>query len=186
MAETSGKAEPQEPSMEDILASIRRILSEDGTPGEDEASAAETRHGAAPATATNPGDGLEAEENMSATSAPASAASLAEELFDTPPEPSRASAETARVPSQEEDVFVLTPEMRVAGHTLVSEQVAYDSTDVLSQLARAILDRRDIAVATRDVTLEGMVREMLRPLLRHRIHHEFEALERLAQRRRRP
>ena len=30
MAEASGKAEPQEPSMEDILASIRRILTEDG------------------------------------------------------------------------------------------------------------------------------------------------------------
>ena len=37
---------------------------------------------------------------------------------------------------------------------------------MLSQLARAILDRRDIAVAARDVTLESMVREMLRPLLR--------------------
>jgi cell pole-organizing protein PopZ len=56
--------------------------------------------------------------------------------------------------------------MRAAGRTLVSQQAAENSTDVLSQLARAILDRRDIVVATRDVTLESMVREMLRPLLR--------------------
>ena len=61
---------------------------------------------------------------------------------------------------------MLSPDMRAGGHTLVSQQAAENSTDVLSQLARAILDRRDIAVATRDVTLESMVREMLRPLLR--------------------
>ena len=39
---------------------------------------------------------------------------------------------------------------------------------VMADLARAILDRRDIAVdeAGRNMTLEGMVREMLKPLLR--------------------
>ena len=68
--------------------------------------------------------------------------------------------------AEEEDVFLLSPEMRASGPTLVSQQAAENSTDVLSQLARAILDRRDIAVAARDVTLESMVREMLRPLLR--------------------
>ena len=42
------------------------------------------------------------------------------------------------------------------------------STDILAELARAILDRRDIAVddAGKNMTLEGMVREMLKPLLR--------------------
>ena len=41
------------------------------------------------------------------------------------------------------------------------------STDVLAELARAILDRRDLAIsADRDLTLEGMVREMLKPILR--------------------
>ena len=40
------------------------------------------------------------------------------------------------------------------------------STDVLSQLARAILDQRDIAVGNRDLTMEGMVRQMLHPILR--------------------
>ncbi|NJO56130.1 MAG: DUF2497 domain-containing protein [Rhodospirillales bacterium] len=37
---------------------------------------------------------------------------------------------------------------------------------MLAHLAKAILDRRDIAVGARDVTIEGMIREMLRPLLR--------------------
>jgi uncharacterized protein len=40
------------------------------------------------------------------------------------------------------------------------------SSDALAQLAKAILDRRDVAIGSRDVTLEGMVREMLRPMLK--------------------
>jgi cell pole-organizing protein PopZ len=152
MAEASSKAEPQEPSMEDILASIRRILAEDGSLIEADVADANARP--------------ELEEKTTAQSkAPASAASLAESLFDSPSAPPPPSDDLLAAP-EKQDVFMLSPEMRVADQKLVSEQVAYDSTDVLSQLARAILDRRDIAVAARDVTLESMVREMLRPLLR--------------------
>lgn len=49
---------------------------------------------------------------------------------------------------------------------LVSGQAAQMSMDVLSELARAIMDRREMGLGDKDVTLEGMVREMLRPLLR--------------------
>ena len=49
---------------------------------------------------------------------------------------------------------------------IVSELTARTSSDVLSELARAILDRRDMIVGDRDLTLENMVRGMLRPLLR--------------------
>ncbi len=49
---------------------------------------------------------------------------------------------------------------------IVSPPTVDASTDVLSELAKAILDQRDIAVGTRDVTLEGLTREMLRPLLK--------------------
>lgn len=134
--------------MEDILASIRRILTEDGTLIQADPPADGTQpHNAAAALAA-------AEPKVASRSVPASTstASVAEELVDARP--------------AEEDVFMLSPDMRAVGHKLVSEQAAFDSTGVLSQLARAILDRRDIAVATRDVTLESMVREMLRPLLR--------------------
>ena len=55
----------------------------------------------------------------------------------------------------------------VASHEeIVSGRTIQVSTDVLSQLARAILDQRDIAVGNRDLTMEGMVRQMLRPILR--------------------
>ena len=42
---------------------------------------------------------------------------------------------------------MLSPDMRTSGSPLVSQRAAENSTDVLSQLARAILDRRDIAVS---------------------------------------
>jgi cell pole-organizing protein PopZ len=56
--------------------------------------------------------------------------------------------------------MVASPEEIISGRTIQA------STDVLSQLARAILDQRDIAVGNRDLTMEGMVRQMLRPILR--------------------
>ena len=78
---------------------------------------------------------------------------------------------------------MLSPDMRAADPTLVSQRAAENSTDVLSKLARAILDRRDIAVASREVTLEGMVREMLRPLLREWLDRNLPYLiERLVKR----
>ena len=64
------------------------------------------------------------------------------------------------------DVLQLTPEMVTSN--IISGPTISASTDVLAELARAILNRRDVAVdeAGQNMTLEGMVREMLKPLLR--------------------
>lgn len=142
--------------MEDILASIRRILAED-TSGSEQDSATPTSQG----LAKPPGDVLEELD-------------LAEPDAPSPPpmaEPARkpAAFEPERPIRRQEasNVFVLTPEMRAPPEApVVSRGTAETSVDVLTQLAKAILDRRDIAVGSRDVTLEGMVREILRPLLR--------------------
>ncbi len=160
---TSRKSDTQEPSMEDILASIRRILAEDGgaasqDAGTGDAAAGDTDVAAllSPEAETEPP--ASEELVMDGADDALVADRDAEPSIKRPAEPTAAAAE--------EDVFLLSPEMRAARRTLVSQQAAENSTDVLSQLARAILDRRDIVVATRDVTLESMVREMLRPLLR--------------------
>ena len=165
MAETSGKVDAQEPSMEDILASIRRILAEDVPPAAEEAESSSPRQAASPPAP--PEEVSEKEEQAIAPPQTSpSAASLAEQLFDAPPDPSGHPAGPSDELTDDEDVLLLSPDMRIDQRKLVSERVAEDSADVLSQLARAILDRRDIHVASRDVTLESMVREMLRPLLR--------------------
>lgn len=55
----------------------------------------------------------------------------------------------------------------VADDILMSDQSSRMSQDVLQELARAILDRRDMRVTdTGPLTLEHMVKEMLRPILR--------------------
>jgi hypothetical protein len=49
---------------------------------------------------------------------------------------------------------------------VLSSPASAASSDALAQLAKAILDRRDVAIGSRGITLEGMVREMLRPMLK--------------------
>jgi len=200
----SPQSDAQEPSMEDILASIRRILAEDPAPDEEEA-AAPARQPAAPDAELEEMAPVERPTRPAPVESPEEGADpgpLVAEGWDEPegdellvseeppappvpplgrpsperraePEPEREPGaavrdmlgDDMRAPPRREDVFVLQPAMRASRHALVSDEPAADSTDVLSQLARAILDRRDIAVSTRNVTLEDMVREMLRPLL---------------------
>ncbi len=65
-----------------------------------------------------------------------------------------------------EDILDLTPAMIAPAESIVSPPTAQLSADVLGELARAILNRRDLNIGGGNVTLEGMVREMLRPVLR--------------------
>ncbi|HER25733.1 MAG TPA: DUF2497 domain-containing protein, partial [Rhodospirillales bacterium] len=80
-----------------------------------------------------------------------------------PPPPPPAPAPPSPEP---DDVLELTEAMIAPPDSLLSGSAAQASTDVLSELARAILDRREMGLGDKDVTLESMIREMLRPLLR--------------------
>lgn len=176
-----------EPSMEDILASIRRILAEDGAIPAAEPQSDTERTQAEPAA-------VEPQKRP-----PAPPRTPLEPEVSAPLPPQRRPQPFAddvfanafnQQDDDDEEEFVLTPEMRIevaagsiGGERVVSERTAASSTDVLSQLASAILDRRDIAVGTREVTLEGMVREMLRPLLREWLDRNLPYLiERLVKR----
>ena len=118
--------------MEDILASIRRDLSED-----------EREEGADAAAEAEPAPEPESEPDL-------------------------------------EDVLDLTPEM-IADDPAVSDPAARASADALEELARVLLSQRDIPVGGRDVTLEGLIREILRPLLREWLDRNLPAvIERLA------
>lgn len=177
------KAEQQEPSMEDILASIRRILSDDNESSEGEAEAAPPAETPAeiPEPAPDPPSLLSLDDDLDAgEEIPDSAEDLAAALFDTPDSPPPPASpptppppppvEPHREPEPqaraEDGVFLLTPDMRVDPSRVLSSRTSETGTDVLTHLAKAILDRRDIAIGTRDVTLEDMVRAMLKPLLR--------------------
>jgi hypothetical protein len=143
-AASAEAADGEEPSMEDILASIRRILSEE----EEEAQAAEEAAG------------LEIDLSAEPEPEPEPEPAPEPEPEPAPPPP------PAPMPAPMADVLQLTPEMVTS--EVVSAPTALAATDILADLAKAILNRRDVAVddAGQNMTLEGMVREMLKPLLR--------------------
>ena len=87
------------------------------------------------------------------------------------------------MPSPLEEMLELTPDM--VASEIMSQPTHQASTDVLSELAAAILDRRDLAVnaSSNQMTLEGIVREMLKPILREWLDRNLPYLiERLVKR----
>ena len=194
--ETATEEDGQEPSMDEILTNIRHILTE-----EEEAELAAAK--ADPELDSDPVSGLETDAEPETGSPPSANPRPESELSSEPdaiPEPVSAleSEPTPELESEPAPVFMptaapmppameamleLTPDM--VASPVLSEPTARASTDVLSELAAAILDRRDMAVDTssRDMTLEGIVREMLKPVLREWLDRNLPYLiERLVKR----
>ncbi|MBL94033.1 MAG: hypothetical protein CFH06_01441 [Alphaproteobacteria bacterium MarineAlpha3_Bin5] len=177
MSEESEKTENSgnEPSMEDILSSIRSILSDE----EAEEGGDSVKGTVKPEVAEEPKREQEQEgdknEDGTAELAEVEPEENPEPVADTDeaaelagPEQIEEAPETAapEVPEPMEDILELTPEM-VANPDVMSQSTFQSSQDLLSELAKAILDRRDMGIATgTDATLEDMVREMVKPLLR--------------------
>jgi cell pole-organizing protein PopZ len=154
----------QEPTMEEILASIRRIISEDDAPPAEEAEAA-------PAATEEPA-AMKAEPE----SEPAPLAAAPEPIAAAPPEPA---------PAAEEEALELTDKVETHGdldvhsavsapppvpevepalapapvESLVSERAASAAASSFGQLSAVI------GMPRSDRTLEDVVRELLRPLL---------------------
>jgi len=141
----------QEPTMEEILASIRRIISEDDAPAEEGAEAAPE---AAAEEPSEPEPAAEPEAEPVAAAAPE-------------PEPE---------PAHEEEALELTDKVESLGdldvvstaapaepapapEALVSEPAAAIAATAFGALSAAI------AMPKGDRTLEDVVRELLRPLL---------------------
>jgi len=124
-------ADTREPSMEEILASIRRIITEDG----DAPPSAGT-------TAVTAPEAAEAAEEAEAAEA----------------------AEAGEIVAPADDVLELTQPLpeAAAGAGLLSETTAAVASQSLSALSGLVVRHYEGA----DNTLEALVREMLRPMLR--------------------
>jgi cell pole-organizing protein PopZ len=212
----------EEPSMEDILGSIRRILSEED--GGEEATPENATELDPEPKAPEEEMGMVAEiEDISAAEEPEEEMSMAAEMEDMgatgePEEevdtvaaieesptaeletvialepglisesaqqaaPAPTPTRAAPMPSPLEEMLELTPDM--VANEIMSQPTHQASTDVLSELAAAILDRRDLAVnaSSSEMTLEGIVREMLKPILREWLDRNLPYLiERLVKR----
>lgn len=193
---TDDKAQ-QEPSMEDILASIRRILSEDDV---EEASQAEEGQiesapepepepdpEPAPAAQDEDEDVLELTEDMVVADGgdedggddggeeeidPAwgfdpGAEDEDEEEAAPEPEP-EPEPEPAPAPAAAEDEHLVSPPAEAA------------STAFLGELMRQIAQHQTLSVGDGGITIEALTREMLRPLLKEWLDQNLpEMVERL-------
>ena len=146
-----------EPSMEEILSSIKRIIAEEG----DAAVTSRTRRGrAAPAPAARP-------EPFGAVEDTDEVLELSEPVVEEKPKPrlSEAARELPREPRQELPPMPMgspTPPEPAAAEPILSERAAEATRGPLEALSRMVVKPE---VQGSD-TLEGLVRELLKPMLR--------------------
>jgi hypothetical protein len=135
-------------SMEDILASIRRILNEDEAPA-----------APAPAAAAAAEEPLLLTEEM-IVAAPAEAAA------PEPPAPEPPAPAVAAVAPAPAEPPAAPPPAVPAGDALLAPAAAAAATAAVGQLLRAVSSERGAAVTRGGPSIEDVVREELRPLLK--------------------
>jgi cell pole-organizing protein PopZ len=138
-----------EPSMEEILSSIKRIIAEEG----DAATGSRARRPAAPKAApvAHADDAEEVLELSEPVPDPVPAPGVKPLAIGAPDVPSRAPAPAARA-----------AEPAKAADPIISDSAAEATRGPLEALSRMVVKPE---VAGSD-TLEGMVREMIKPMLR--------------------
>ena len=162
----------QEPTMEEILASIRRIISEDDAPAEEGAEAAPPAEGAVEAAA-EPEPAPEPEpEPVAAEPEPVAAVAPEPEPEPEPVHEEEALELTEKVETHGDlDVFTAPePAAPEPVEALVSERVATAAASSFGALSAAI------TMPKGDRTLEDVVRELLRPLLQQWLDDNLPAI----------
>ncbi len=158
MAEQSA----HEPTMEEILASIRRIISEDDAPEDGEAKAEPAPEPVAAAPAPEPEPEIEEEDEEDVLElnepyeAPASISIGDIDAYEPEPEPVFEPEPVAVAPAPKP---APAPREPAAAGGLVSERTAASAASSFGNLTGALL------VPHSDRTLEDVTRDLLKPLL---------------------
>ena len=143
----------QEPTMEEILASIRRIISEDDAPAEPAAEAAPPPPAPEPEPEPIEDDVLELTDPIAPEPEPEPLETVGDIDVYSPPEP---EPEPVYTPPPAAPVF----DRDEVADKLVGETAASAAASAFGSLSSALLMPKDAR------TLEDVVRELLRPLLK--------------------
>lgn len=187
----SGKsAEQQDNSIEEILASIRQIISEDDPKKEEGAVAEPVPQGSAPepepaidespadilAALSQTVDDAPADEPVAAETSEDDVFELVDRVIADETEPVAPEPEPVAPPpppppppvaAAPEPVAPPAPPAPVADDTpIFTEQAATATLGAFSKLSETVLLERQRAIAGSNVTLEDIVKELLQPLLR--------------------
>lgn len=170
-----------EPTMEEILSSIRRIISEDGEPVDEDEESPEPEPTPEPEPEPEPTPEPEPEP-VAAAPEPEPAV---EEAFD------ENVLELTDAVEEDADIIDLVeplPEPAVAGpaatgapaeyldDSLVSDPTADATTAAFSALAGTVSDAKGVALGRTHQTLEELVRELLRPMLKEWLDANLEPI----------
>lgn len=155
MSDTS--AQQQEPSMEEILASIRRIISEDSEEGEGVSEQAETE---------------ESEADVESRAAPEEDTEDVLELTEVVADEPEFEPEPEEPPAADEELFDDGSEVEeapaiIAGDDsegIVSEEPATLAANAIAGMMSQI--QSSTRLGSGDATIEQIVKELLRPLLK--------------------
>lgn len=166
----AGTPGASDPSMEDILASIRRILSEDEGTG---ARTGGPPPHEAPATAVHPGPEVFAlDASMMVHDTPPSAApqqAAPEEppaSLPAPADPVMADPVMAELPRSQTLAVVPQPAGPITSESLVAPAAAAAAAMSMGSLMRTLEAERQPASRSASMTVDELVREELRPVLK--------------------
>ncbi|MDQ0251130.1 cell pole-organizing protein PopZ [Sphingomonas kyeonggiensis] len=140
-----------EPSMEEILSSIKRIIAEEG----DAAIATRARRGGR--SATTVADKPATVDEILELSQP-----VDEDRVETPTPMSMGSPSQPEAPAKPARAAAASPAAEAPAEPIVSESAVQATRGPLEALSRMVVKPE----VTGSDTLEGMVREMLKPMLR--------------------
>ena len=194
----------QEPTMEEILASIRRIISEDDKPADqsDAADETEAEDDAADVVAEDDSDSEPAvepedddEDLLELTEVVSDELDAAPEPMDDfdAPEPELEPEQDVSFDLPDDDFDAPEPEPRAppaaaeALHEnyrgLVSDPTATHASSSFAQLAGAVTATRGVPLGNQHKTLEDLTKELLRPMLKEWLDRHLPPLvERLVER----
>jgi uncharacterized protein len=170
-----------EPTMEEILASIRKIISEDAEtpakPGEAPAAAAPAAPAAAPAApAASPAPAAARDESVLELTDMVKDDGSVEKVTQQP------SEELVMTDTTPEPVSA-PPRSAAGDNELLSSRSAAAAASALAGLAGAAAASRGMALGNGQKTIEDIVRELLRPMLKDWLDSNLPPLvERLVQR----
>lgn len=165
-----------EPTMEEILASIRRIIAEDGRDASPAANAGPRSEEAGDSAGDD--DEMTLDEAMSGPAVEGDDDMIGDDGFEAI-HPARAAVEAEPQAVEDEILDLTDPAAPPPPPQLVSEEAATLSASTLAALSSLVVS----GPRTEDHTLEGMVREMLRPMLKEWLDARLpEIVERLVAR----
>lgn len=162
-ANTMAMQDPQaEPSMEEILASIRRIISEEDQP-------------AAPLELTEPAADDGPEDDIMVFEEPQPVAKVPPPVAPAPqpaPAPAPAPVEAAPAPAPRPAAVAPPPPIDIVDEDpIVSSPASHVAADAFSRLANTVR-----VADTPGQSLEGLIRQMVRPMLKEWLDENLPAI----------